>query len=252
MAGLGAKDALWIGLLQAVAILPGISRSGATITGGLLRGLDRDAAPRFSFLLSVPIILAGSLFDLKDTLQTGFAVSAPVTAAGFLTAAVSGYFAVVLLLGIVRRGRLDRFAYYCAAVGVGMLAYWTLLVPKPIGPVAGFVGQRPVANAQGVLGPLGIGESLKIRVIVDTGLLPLRDAYLLTPEGHVPLQPDATTGRGEFGLTSEIYSIPPHHAANPDGETREMWVIFSNKWGIMNQVRLRLQVVPVSSVSTTA
>jgi len=252
LAGATAKDALLIGLCQALAILPGISRSGATITGGLLRGLDRDAAPRFSFLLSVPIILAGGLFDLKDTLENGFAFSLPVAAAGFATAAVSGYVAVVLLLGMVRRGKLNRFAIYCVVAGVGMLAYWILLVPRPAGPVAGFVGQRAVANAQGELGPLGIGDSLKLTMIVDTGLLPLRDAYVLAPEGRIPLYTDATTGKGKLALSSELYSIPPHHVANPGGETREMWVILRNKWGIRNEVRLRLLVIPASSVNNTA
>lgn len=91
----GWKDALIIGVFQACAILPGISRSGATITGALLRGLDRDAAPRFSFLLSVPIIFAGGLFDLKDTLTTGLTLPALPLLVGFLAAATSGYFAVI-------------------------------------------------------------------------------------------------------------------------------------------------------------
>jgi undecaprenyl-diphosphatase len=247
-----AKDALLIGLFQALAILPGISRSGATITGGLLRGLDRDAAPRFSFLLSVPIILAGGLFDLKDTLQNGFSVTAPVAAVGFVTASVSGYLAVVLLLGVVRRGRLDRFAYYCVAAGIGMLAYWTLLVPKVTSEVAGFVGQRPIPNAQGELGPLGIGDSLKLRMVVDSGLLPLSDAYILAPEGRIPLHLDAATGKGKLGLSSEVYSIPPHQTVHPAGETREVWVILRNKWGIQNEVRLRLLIVPISSLDAVA
>ena len=77
------KDALLIGLFQAIAILPGVSRSGSTITAGLLRGLDRDSAPRFSFLLSIPIIFGGGLFAVKDIIQTGIALPNAVLVAGF-------------------------------------------------------------------------------------------------------------------------------------------------------------------------
>lgn len=249
-----AKDALLIGAFQALAILPGISRSGSTITGGLLRGLDRDAAPRFSFLLSVPIILAGGLFDLLDTLKGGFSVSLPVAAVGFIAAAVSGYVAVVLLLGVVRRGRLDRFAYYCVVVGVGMLAYWTLLVPKVAGPVAGFVGQQAVLpDAEGLLGPLHPGQSLDLKLIVKPGLLPLREAYVQRPDGHrLPLSQE-DVGDGRLRLASDMaYDIPQQPHAHPAGETQEMWVILRNQWGIQNEERLRLLIVPASPTATAA
>ncbi|MHB0939872.1 MAG: undecaprenyl-diphosphate phosphatase [Armatimonadota bacterium] len=250
---LGAKDALWIGVLQAAAILPGISRSGATITAGLVRGLDREAAPRFSFLLSAPIILGGGLLALKDALETGTSIPMPALAAGFIAATVSGYLAVVLLLGMVRRGKLNRFAVYCVVAGLGMLAYWMLLVPKVTSPVAGFVEQQPIfINAEGELGPLHPGQSLQLKMIVDSGMLPLREAYVQLPDGHrLPLAPDAATGEGKLSLASELYGIPPEQNAHPAGETREMWVILRNKWGIQNEVRLRLLVVPASQIDNT-
>src|SRR3990172_8369438 len=89
---LTARDALLIGLFQALAIFPAISRSGATITGGLTRGLTREAAARFSFLMSVPIMLAAGLLAARDLLgMSGLAQLLPVVIAGFLTSAVVGF-----------------------------------------------------------------------------------------------------------------------------------------------------------------
>jgi len=249
---LGMKDALWIGLLQAVAILPGVSRSGATITGGLMRGLDREAAPRFSFLLSAPIIFGGGLLALKDALETGTGIQTSALAAGFIAAAVSGYLAVVLLLGMVRRGKLNRFAIYCVVAGLGMLAYWTFLVPKVTSPVGGFVEQQPIfVNAEGQLGPLHPGQSLMLKMIVDPGQLPLRSAYIQQPDGdRIPLTISAV-GKRKLGLVSKSYDILPEQHIHPAGETKEMWVILRNKWGIQNEVRLRLLIVPASNIDNT-
>jgi len=260
---LDAKDALWVGLLQAVAILPGISRSGATITGGLMRGLDRESAPRFSFLLSAPIILGGGLLKLKDALEVGTAIPNGALLGGFAAAAVSGYLAVVLLLGMVRRGRLDRFAYYCAVAGLGMLLYWTLLVPKAaVNDLAGFIGQQPVGiNKQEVMGPVEIGQSLRLYLQVKSGMIPLQDVYALVPveesqpDDHLPFKLEAGTRQaGKWKLIDE-YHIRPLQHDHPDilsHEIREMWVILRNKWGIQNEVRLRLLVVPTSPVNGIA
>ena len=258
-----AKDALLIGAFQALAILPGISRSGSTITGGLLRGLDRDAAPRFSFLLSVPIILAGGLFDLKDTLESGFSVPVPVAAAGFIAAAVSGYLAVVLLLGVVRRGRLDRFAYYCVAAGVGMLAYWTLLVPKAeVKDLAGYIGQQAVGiNKQDEMGPVEMGQALRLYLQVDGNIVPLQDVHALVPgaEGHPEQQlrfelEGGTRQAGKWKSIDEYFIRPLQHGKSDIQvpEKREVLVILRNQWGIQNEVRLRLLIVPTSLMRTTA
>jgi undecaprenyl-diphosphatase len=130
-ATVGWLDALVIGIMQAVAIIPGVSRSGATLSGALSRGLDRDFAARFSFLLSIPAILGAVVFQLKDLVK-GDAKAADVTVtgsigttamiAGTLSAAIVGFFAVRLMLKIVREKSLWGFAIY-----TGVLALLVLL-----------------------------------------------------------------------------------------------------------------------------
>jgi undecaprenyl-diphosphatase len=120
-------EALLIGLAQGLALAPGISRSGATIAMGLVLGLRRPAAARFSFLLSVPIILGAGLLQLLDFVGTpGASDSAGLLAVGFLAAAVSGFLAIHFLLSFVRRRRLYPFAAYCALLGITALALYFL------------------------------------------------------------------------------------------------------------------------------
>lgn len=112
-------DALVIGLGQAAAIAPGISRSGATIATGLLRGLQRPAAARFSFLLATPIIFGAGLFKLLDLFSAhGASQQLPTLVVGFLVAAISGYFCIWGLLRYLERGKLYLFSIYCAAAGM--------------------------------------------------------------------------------------------------------------------------------------
>lgn len=107
-------DALGIGFLQALAIVPGISRSGSTIAAGLIAGLDREFAARFSFLLSIPVIIGAGVFELQDAVSSGIAASLVMPyACGFVTAALFGYLAIILVLKLVRQGRLAIFSYYC-------------------------------------------------------------------------------------------------------------------------------------------
>lgn len=112
-------DALAIGAAQAVAILPGVSRSGATIAAGLGRKLERDAAARFSFLLSTPIILGAGAVQMADLVRSGgWADEGPVLLIGFLTALLSGAASVHFLLRYIRRYPLYPFALYCVLAGV--------------------------------------------------------------------------------------------------------------------------------------
>ena len=114
-------NSFFVGLAQAAAILPGISRSGSTIAAGLKAGLSRETAAKFSFLLSLPAILGAGLLQLGDI--SGGAVSSGAMIVGFLTAALSGYFAIRFLVRLLQAGRLRSFAYYCFAVGaVSLLA----------------------------------------------------------------------------------------------------------------------------------
>ena len=112
-------DALLIGLCQAVATIPGLSRSGTTITAGISRGLDRSFAVKFSFLLSVPAVLGANLLSLFKAIRDGADWSVlPAGLIGMVVAMVSGYFAIGLLHRLVKQGKFGCFAYYCAAVGV--------------------------------------------------------------------------------------------------------------------------------------
>lgn len=122
VASLTWKDALWIGFAQALALFPGISRSGATISGGMSRNLDRSAAARFSFLMSIPVILAAGAFSLLDLFDIPNLPSfLPAIASGFIAAAVVGYFAIRWLLAFLTRRPLYVFAAYCAALAIVIL-----------------------------------------------------------------------------------------------------------------------------------
>ncbi len=116
---LGLAAALAVGAAQGLAIIPGISRSGATIACGLLLGLDRDLAARFSFLLSVPAIAGALLLQIVTDNAGGPALA--VLFAGGITAAAIGLLALKVLMGMVRKGRLSWFAPYCWALGVGVI-----------------------------------------------------------------------------------------------------------------------------------
>ncbi len=120
-------DALLIGVMQAIAITPGISRSGLTIAGSLLRGLSRDHAARFSFLLSIPVILGAGLLQLKDLPSGTFiGLNWLPYLLGPVVAGISGYFAIKLVLNFIKSGRLYLFAYYCWAIGIITLISYKL------------------------------------------------------------------------------------------------------------------------------
>lgn len=108
-------DAVVVGIAQAFALIPGISRSGVTISAGNGRGFSPVEAARFSFLLGIPAIAGAGLIQLPDVLDSGFQTELLV---GLLVAAVSGYLAIAWLLAALRRTGLAPFAAYCAAVGL--------------------------------------------------------------------------------------------------------------------------------------
>ncbi len=112
------QDAVIIGCFEALAIAPGISRSGATIAAGVFLGFDRPSAARFSFLLSIPAILGAFVFKIKDV-AGGFAgASGGAYAIGAIAAAISGFLAIYLLMRYVKQHRLRLFAVYTAIVGL--------------------------------------------------------------------------------------------------------------------------------------
>lgn len=108
-------DVVWIGVAQALAVIPGVSRSGATITAALLLGLKRESAARVSFLLGWPIIFGGSILVLKDLDPAMFT---PAFFAGIAAAAISGYAVIAFLLDYLRRGTFLVFAWYRAAIAL--------------------------------------------------------------------------------------------------------------------------------------
>jgi undecaprenyl-diphosphatase len=116
-------DALIIGLCQAIAIVPGVSRSGLTLSGGLSRKFDRDLTARFSFLLSIPAILGALVLQVKELAEGGQAggIGPGLIVAGTLTAALVGFFAIKFMLKIVRERSLRGFAVYVAVLGLLVL-----------------------------------------------------------------------------------------------------------------------------------
>ena len=112
-------DALLVGVGQAFAVIPGLSRSGTTISAGLFRGFDRQFAVRFSFLLSIPAVLGANILSLIDAVSAGIDWSLmPVYLVGMIVAGVSGYAAIRLLNYIAGKGRFGGFAWYCWGAGI--------------------------------------------------------------------------------------------------------------------------------------
>ncbi len=115
-------DALIVGLFQIIAVFPGASRSGTTISGGMFRGLDRPSAARFAFLMSVPVMLAAGGYEMLDVLKMpNLSDFLPLLAVGFVTAAIVGWFAIKWLIDYLSKRSLYVFAAYCAIVGTIVL-----------------------------------------------------------------------------------------------------------------------------------
>ena len=113
------KDALIIGLCQCIATLPGLSRSGVTITAGIATGHRREYAVKFSLLMSIPAVLGATLLEFIDAVKAGIDVSrVPAYIVGMVVAMVSGVFAIRLIKRIAKRGGFGGFAYYCWVIGV--------------------------------------------------------------------------------------------------------------------------------------
>ena len=116
------KSALGIGLMQGVAILPGISRSGSTIAGARFFGLNKDAAAEFSFLLSIPAILGSLILQLPDVMDSGLGgISWGPILVGMAVAAISGYFAIRWMLKLIKNKSLIGFSIYTGALGILVL-----------------------------------------------------------------------------------------------------------------------------------
>ena len=121
-------DALVVGVGQAIATVPGISRSGMTICTGCFRGFERKFAVRFAFLLSIPAVLGANILEIGDVIAAGGIDTSllPVYAVGVVTAAVSGYLSIALVRLVANKGKFGAFAYYCWAAGAVTLVLTVL------------------------------------------------------------------------------------------------------------------------------
>ncbi len=121
LAEMNVVDALTIGLAQGVAIAPGISRSGTTISSALFLGLDRELAARYSFLLFIPAVVGANILELRHWENVPYSLTA--IAAGSISAFIVGYLALKLLLNVVKRGAFHYFSFYCWFLGTTVLIY---------------------------------------------------------------------------------------------------------------------------------
>lgn len=129
LAAMSLRQSLLIGLAQAAALAPGISRSGTTIAAALAQGLRREAAARYSFLLGAPAFLGAGLLQVVDTLAvepSAVLAELPALLVGFITSAVCGYAAIRFLLAYVRRNSLYLFSGYCLLVSLAVLTLFAL------------------------------------------------------------------------------------------------------------------------------
>ncbi|MEW6686261.1 MAG: undecaprenyl-diphosphate phosphatase [Candidatus Edwardsbacteria bacterium] len=116
--GVNVVQASIIGLAQALAILPGVSRSGMTISAGLFSGIKGKDAAEFSFLLSIPAILGATILELKEILSSIRTIPIISYTLGVIIAAISGYLAIKLVLNFIKKGKFEWFAYYCWTIGI--------------------------------------------------------------------------------------------------------------------------------------
>ena len=131
-AKVGLRSSVIMGIGQAFAILPGISRSGSTIAAGLMSGVKAERAAEFSFLMSIPAIAGGFVLTLKDQMEEtgsfGDALKSCFNGpyvAGAISAGVVGLFAIYVVMGAVKRGKLEYFSYYCFVAGIAGMIYFS-------------------------------------------------------------------------------------------------------------------------------
>ena len=117
---LNFTNSVAIGIAQTIAIIPGVSRSGLTVSVGLFAGIDRERLITFSFLLSVPAIIGAALFEVRDAVFIEYNLLPTVI--GFVASLVVGYFALNFVIGTIRSNNFHKFSYYCFALGIVVLA----------------------------------------------------------------------------------------------------------------------------------
>ena len=116
-------DSIIIGIVQGIAIIPGISRSGSTIATAKFLSIDKETAASYSFLLSLPAIGGAFLIGLKDVIGTGFSVEPFILGVGFVTALITGYFSLKLLVWMIKKSNMYIFAVYCVGIAIFAMTY---------------------------------------------------------------------------------------------------------------------------------
>ena len=119
--GIGVLQALFVGFMQGIGTLPGISRSGSTIAGAQLAGINRTSAGEFSFIVSIPAILGAFVLEAKDLGEIGSSVGVLPVVLGFVSAFVAGYLSLAFLMKLIKKGRLEWFALYLVPLGLAGL-----------------------------------------------------------------------------------------------------------------------------------
>ncbi len=191
-------DALIVGLFQAISLFPGISRSGSTIAGGMFRKLDRPTAARFSFLMSVPVMLGAGLVSFKDALKVpGFTDFLPVILVGFLAALLVGYLAIHWLIGYLSKRSLYIFAIYCA-----LLASFVLIM----GAVNKDVSAKTGINQTEVTPTIStINTTAPLAITADSKDNPLMIAYTPSVSWLLPVISVCTDAiPGFFTVTRQV------------------------------------------------
>lgn len=118
------RDAFWVGIAQTIAVIPGVSRSGATLLMSLFRGLDKDLAVRFSFFLAIPVILGSSVLGIRDwNPEEMREISFESLALGFVTSFVFSIVGIIWLIDFVRKSRLYLFGIYCLILSGGCFVF---------------------------------------------------------------------------------------------------------------------------------
>jgi undecaprenyl-diphosphatase len=126
--GLRFRHAFFVGLMQSVALCPGISRSGATITGGLLSGMKRELAVRFAFLISIPSVIGAIIIEAPEAFGAGVdGAMLPALGAGVVVSMMSGFFAIKAMIRVVSGGKLRYFSFYTWIVGAAVIVYSLVL-----------------------------------------------------------------------------------------------------------------------------
>lgn len=234
-------DALWMGLFQAISIFPGISRSGSTIAGGMMRNMDRPSAARFSFLMSIPVMLGAGLVSFSDALQMPDLKSfVPMIIAGFIAALLVGYLSIHWLLGFLTKRSFYWFALYCVLFGALVLI---------VGAVRG--------NAQTAEVP-PTAQTIVIQSTLDPMLTngtldqnPLTVAYTASLEWLTPVMSTCAQTIGDFSIITHI--VPVEQLETVDDAIKLRWGAPGNLItysAILGTDRLALIVNPANPLST--